>query len=228
MARSVTFAQMVTAVQSRGSYENSADITSTLIKEFLNEALAETWDILVGKWQDYYVTRSNLSVSANQDGITLPTDFYKLRKLEIVDSSSPTGYRRLRPHDLDSAHTFFTVTQKRYRYRLEGAKLYIAPIPTTAETLRLFYIPSCPVLASDSDTFDGVNGYEGLVIQLALKRCMDRQDESTGSVDQEIARLTARVRTAADSRDADEPFYLNSRGPGGTTRFTSGDEDGDW
>lgn len=213
MARSVTLLQMRTAVQTRGSYENSADITPTVLNDVINEALAETWDILVGKWEDYYVTRANLSVSANQDGITPPADFYKLRKLEIVDTSMPSGYRRLRPHDLDYAHVFGPVSNKQYRYRLEGSLLYLAPIPTVAETLRLFYIPACPVLAADGDTFDGINGYEQLVIQLGLRRCKIRQDQPTGAEDAEIERLTRRVRTAADSRDADEPYYLNPRGP---------------
>lgn len=213
MARSWTLAQLRTKVQQRGSFENSVDITATILNEFINEAIAELWDIMVQRWEDYYVTRSNLSVSAAQDGITLPTDMYKLRKLEIVDSSSPTGYRRLRPHDLDASHVFATVAGKAYRYRLENAKLYLAPIPAVAETLRLFYIPCATILSADGDTLDGVNGYEGLVVQLALKRCYDRQDMPTTSIDQEIARLTQRVRIAADNRDADEPFSLEPRGP---------------
>lgn len=213
MARSVTFLQMRTAVATRGAYENSADITTTVLSDYVNEAVAETWDILVGKWEDYYVTRSTINVSANQDGITVPTDFYKLRLLQIVDSSMPSGYRRLRPHDLDAAHTFWAVSHKHYRYRLEGGLLYLAPIPAVAETLRLFYIPACPLLVADGDTFDGINGYEQLAVQLALLRCQKRQDQPTQETMAEVQRLTARVRTAADSRDADEPWYLDPRGP---------------
>lgn len=214
MPRSFTLAQLRTKVQQRGSFENSADITSTILLDFINEAIAELWDLMIQRWQDYYITRTNLSVTANLDGITLPSDMYKLRKLEIVDSSSPSGYRRLRPHDLDAAHAFSPLSgDKNYRYRLENTKLYLAPIPVTAETLRLFYIPCAGQLVLDSDTFDGVNGYEALVIALTLKRCYDRQDMPTGSIDAEIARLTQRIRVAADSRDADEPFSLAARGP---------------
>lgn len=214
MARSWTLAQLRTQVQRRGRFENSASVTSTLIDEFINEGIAELWDLMVQRWADYYVSIGTLAVTANQDGITLPASFYKLRKLEIVDSSSPSGYRRLRPHDLDAAHAFSSLSgDKAYRYRLQGAALYLAPIPAVAETLRLYYVPAATVLAADGDTFDGINGYEQLAVQLALKRCYDGLNMPVSGTDGEITRLTARIRTAADGRDADEPFSLAARGP---------------
>lgn len=225
MARTVTLASLRTSVQRRGQYENSADITPPMLNEFINEAVTEHNNILVQRWADYYLVRGTMSLVIGTDLYALPADFYKLRKVEIVDSSVPSGYRRLYPCDLDVSHQFTTVVRHHYRYRLEAGSLCIVPTPIAAESLRLFYIPTTPLLVNDADTFDGVNGYEELVIQLALKRCKDREDLSTDGVDREIARLTMLVRSDADGRDATMPMTYNPYGgdDGGT-----GNDGGYW
>lgn len=214
MARTATLADLRTSVQRRGSYENSADITDAILLDFINEAVAETYDLLVQRWADYYVTRVTLATVAGADQIVLPTDFYKLRKLEIVDSSAPSGYRALRPIDLAESHALgSTVVAKRYRYRLEAGNLVLMPTPNAVESLRMFYIPYVQPFTDDADTFDGINGYEELVIQFALLRCKMREELPTADIEREIARLTMRVRSAGDGRDATEPLMYNPFGP---------------
>lgn len=223
MARTATLAVLRASVLKRGQYENSSDINPTgdpsLLNEFINEAIAECWDLLVQRWADYYITRANQALVAGTELYALPTDFYKLRKVEIVDSSSPSGYRRLRPAELEASHEFGTPVSWHYKYRIEGGSLVIMPIPAQAETLRLFYIPYAARLVNDSDTFDGINGYEELVIQLAYKRCKEREELDTTPIDREIERLSLRIRDAADGRDATEPMTYNPRGPS---------DDSDW
>lgn len=315
MANARTLAQLRTSVQTRGGYEYSRDITAAILNEFINEAIAETYDILVSKWADYYtIPSNNLSVigtfaglsltiamsggvatttiggtpgldqrmigqrvlisnttggggvnngvftviavpssttiqylnpigqnetafaaSAIIDGtsaVPLPANFYKLRKVEVKESpvtgvTDGTDWRRLYPIDLDVSHRFTNpVYSKGYRYRIQRDTLQLVPVPASTEVLRLYYIPAATRLSADTDTFDGINGYEELVIQLAFKRCRDREEIDTSSIDAEIARLTARVRTAADSRDAGEPFYLDPYGPAGS--FDVSDEDEWW
>lgn len=290
MANTRTLSQLRDSVRLRGSYENSTDITTAILTEFVNEAIAEAYDILVSKWADYYTVLSNnlevigtttgtgdslaassgtvtltdagaaflpqhegqrititgagtaannntylitKYVSATQvqfkstavvnetsgfswsiDGsssIQLPADFYKLRKVEIQDG---TRWRRLFPHDLAVANVINNPARaKGYRYRLQAAKLELVPTPTTTEVLRMYYIPFAPRLSADSDTWDGINNYEELVIQIAYRRCKEREELDTSQIEREIARLTMRIRTDADSRDAAEPFYLDEYGP---------------
>jgi hypothetical protein len=221
MARTKTLTQLLTAVRTRGDWENSADITDAILTEFLNEGIAELWDILVGKWADYYATAAAVATSVivapYSDTIALPTTFYKLRKLELLTSGTADTvnavYTRLRPHDLESSHQFAGGDTRHYRYRIQGSAIRLVPWPTRLEAFRLTFVPYATELVSGADTFDGINGYEAFAVQLALRRALARQDLPTDQVDAEIARLTLRVRTAADSRDAAEPFYLNPRGP---------------
>lgn len=222
MARTLTFGQLQQAVRVRGGYENSTDITAAVLIDLLNASICDVWDIVVGKWLDYYTKSAPMSAVANVESTAFDADFYKLRKVEILTSNGQ--YRRLLPADLDTSHTFTSVSNRAYRYRLAMNQLYLMPTQTVTETLRIWYIPSAPVLALDADTFDGINGYEQLVIQHALRACAKRQDLPTGEIEQEIGRLTARVRTAADGRDS-EAFYLDPYGPNGAGW---GDDEGLW
>lgn len=221
MPRTSTLSELRTYVQRRGSYENSSDITDAILNDFINEAISETYDLLVQRWADYYITRGTLVTVAGTDTVALPTTFYKLRKLEVVDDASPSGYRRLTPVDLEVSHTLGAqVTAKHYRYRIEAGNLVLMPTPTVVESLRLFYIPYATKLSADGDTFDGINGYEELAVQFALLRCKMREELPTDDIEREIARLTVRVRSAGDGRDASSPMYFNPYG--------SPDGDDDW
>ena len=223
MARTLTLLELRTAVLRRGGVESSADLTSLVLNEYINEGIAELWDILRQKGDDSLVTSATLATSVGVATVALPTTFYKLRKLEIVDASTVSGFRRLRSHDLDSSHLFGPgVVGKAYRYRLQGSNLVLVPTPQAVESLRLWFIPYATILAADVDLLDGFNGYEELVIQLAWRRCLVRQDLDTTTSDREIQRLSMRIDAAADARDA-EPFYLSPLGSRG--RF---DLDDDW
>ena len=214
MAKTVTLATLRAEVQARGQYEGSADITTTLLNSTINSAIAEVYDLLVARWADYYVTRANLSTVVGVDTVTLPSDFYKLRKVEIVDSSSPSGYRSLHPMDLSVSHAVgTTVWRKGYRYRLEAGTLVLMPTPVAVETLRIFYIAYAPVLVADADTWDTINQYDELVVQTALLKCKQREELPTDDIEREIVRLTMRIRSAADGRDATMPMLYNAYGP---------------
>lgn len=212
MSNTRTLIQLRTSVQIRGGYETSQDITTTVLNDIINEAIAELYDIIVAKWADYYtVLSSNIAIVANTASYAIPTDFYKLRKVEILISGS--DFRKLYPHDLDVAHRYTsTGLSQAYRYRLQAGNLVLVPTPTVAGTMRIYYIPFAARLTSDSDTFDGINNYEELVIQLALKRCKAREELDTSDIEREIERLSQRVRQSSDGRDA-EPFYLDPNGP---------------
>jgi hypothetical protein len=217
-SRAQTLAQLRADVQRRGAYEGSRDITPVVLNDYINEAVAECYDILVEKWQDYYTTIAGFAFIVGTDTYALPVDFYKLRKIELQWDTTPR-WARVMPHDLEVSHEYRQNSSRHYRYRIQGGALVFVPVPQVAETLRMFYVPTAPLLIADTDAFDGINGYEELVVQLAFMRCRQREDLDTGDIEREIARLTARVRTASDGRDATEPFTLDphhsrSRGDG--------------
>lgn len=214
--------QIRTSLTIRGGFENSSDLTSTVLNEIINDALLETYDILVEQWQDYYtILGSNTSLVSGKDSYSLPSDFYKLRKVEIAIDSTLTKWRKLRPADLsDSTRHQDPSVCKRYRYRMQSpigpgagsseGPLVLMPVPASStETIRVWYIPLGPQLTVDTDTvvFD-VPAEIKLVLNIAYRDCLIRQDLDSSAIEREIEKLSANLRRAGDSRDAAEPFYL--------------------
>lgn len=211
MARTITLLELRTAVLERGGWSVSADLTTAVLNDVINEAIAELWDTLIQADKDRLATSTNLATAVGNDAVALPADFYELLKLECQDGAE---WVPIKPVALKVAHRFTTLTGKHYRRRLQGSNIRLVPTPQAIETLRLWYIPYATKLTADGNTFDGINGYEEHIIQLAKYRCEVRQDlPSQEATYREVGRLLGRVRTASSDRDADEPFYIDPYGP---------------
>lgn len=227
MAYTRTLAQLRQSLLVRGSYEKSADITPAVSLEVLNDALEEAYNIIQACDDAYYVQIGTpFSLVAGTDTYSLPSDFYNLRKVEILISTD--RWQKLLPVPLDGNQrvTQWGLTGKRYRYRISKQGITLSPTPrVSGDSVRVYYIPLAPQLVVDTDqvTFDRPVEQK-LVLQIALRDCYQRQDLDTQLIDQKIAQLSAQLRTAADSHDDGEPFYLSRGGP-----YSAGLDDGeDW
>ena len=212
-----TLLQLRTSLQVRGAFENSDDLQPSILNELINDALVESYDIGISAWEDYNTVCSpNITIVAGTDAYAVPTDFYKLRHVEIACDSTLTKWIRLRRADLSSSNLFqnATSTYKRFRYRLQGGStpIVLMPIPQGADTFRIWYVTTPPQLAADGDTvqFD-VPAEQKLVLNIAYRDCLVRQDLDSSAIDREIEKLSAQLRSASDNRDAAEPFYLSDR-----------------
>ena len=216
MAYTRTLLQLRTDLTRKGGFENSADLTAVVLNGFINEAVEEAWDVIVERWEDYYTKDLILPVLANIATIAFPSDFLKLRRLWILEVAGSTEFRRLLPGDIDTAHlyTSTTLSGKNYRYRMQERNLVLMPTPPQAETLKLFYIPIAVQLALDTDaiTFD-VPLLAKLVLAIAWRECLDRQELDPSPAITKVGDLTAKCRVSAEGRDADQPFFLSPSAP---------------
>jgi hypothetical protein len=219
-----TFAQLSLAVQQLGQWENSGDITPAILLQAINFALLEGYDIVTQKWLDYYTTQTDFLLTSGVDSYPL-TDvapgLYKLRHLDYTPDvvvSSTTRWTPMLPHAVDGAHMFSGRTssgRRAPRYRMQGPVIVLAP-PPDAGTIRVFYIPAPYQFSDVNDTNEIVFDVPieiRLVVQIAQRDLLERSDLSTTDCDAKIGRLTGLLRSAADARDAGEPFYLNPAGP---------------
>lgn len=219
MAYTRTLAQLSLAVQQAGQWENSADITPVVLLQAINYGLITGYDAMVAKWADYYTLDATFAIVAGTSSYVLATiapNFYKLRHLDV--SQDGTRFVRCYPHDLEAAHSYTTGVASsvlRLRYRMQGPNLVFVPVPPSG-TARIFWIP-LPVQFVDINdvtpvTFD-VPAEEQLVVHLAERSCLIRSDLDISGISRQIAEDIAGLRSAADSRDAGEPFSLDPRGP---------------
>lgn len=232
MAYARTFAQLSTAVQAAGSWENSTDITPAVLLQAINYGLIVGYDAMVVKWEDYYTLDATFAIVAGTSSYVLSTiapNFYKLRHLDV--SQDGVKFRRCYPHDLEVAYRYTTNTAtsvSRLRYRMQAGNLVFVPIPPAA-TARIFWIPLPVQFTSTADvtpvTFD-VPAEEELVVYLAERFCLDRSDLDLSGVTRKIDEATSRLRTASADRDAGEPFSLDPNGP--PRQWGYGDEGDGW
>ena len=217
--------QLRTSLLIRGQYEGSFDITPTVANEVINDALEESYNIIVERWDDFYTIISpTFTTVSGADTYALPTDFYKLRKVELLASGVATDpqarWRRLFSVSVDDAHLVRQSASQGYKYRLTKAGIVLVLAPATnTDTLRLFYIPLPPQLALDTDTVQFDTPVEQkLVLHIALRDLYQRQDLPTQDADQKILQLVSQLRSAGD-HDAGEPVYLSSHTGGGSDPY---------
>ena len=208
MAKNVTLTQLIDRVRFQGDLENSAVMSDARITTVINAAIEGVWDLLLETRPDNYITTATLATVAGSESVTLPSDFFKLRLVEVYDGAL---YRPLRPHNVSEAWRYQTsaATPSRLTYRIETGTLRIVPTPTQIWTLRVRYFKAATDLVSGSDTLDGVNGYEDLVIAQAIAKLRGgREGMDTSWWDREVAKLTEAVRNSASPLDVGEPFAL--------------------
>lgn len=220
MALTRTFAQIKQSIRLRGGWTTSLRVTDALLDDIVNEALAELWDVLIAKWADYYTLSTILNATPGQEAIFPAVNWYKFRKLELDESGAAASgdWVLVRPTTLDAMHELRNAT--RARYRLVRSQILLAPVPTAADRYRLHYIPPVTRLVADGDTFDGINGYESILVQKGKLAVETELKLDTTDTLRRIAELEARVRSAADAPDSDQPFYLDPRGPPGLLEET--------
>lgn len=216
MTVNVTLLTLRTRTRFLGDFENSRVISDTRLNEVINANIRKVWDLLLRHRPEPYITeQSGPPVTvANTATVALASNFYRLRGVQVLDGGN---YFKLQPVNVSEAWRFNTAAAapRGFRYRIQGANLVLVPTPTAVYTLRVYYFPAFTALSADIDTFDGVNGYEDLVIARSIVDLKLRESMPAGEWSQRALELGREVTEAASDLDAGEPFYLSGTGAEG-------------
>ena len=190
--------------------EGSDFISDSELNNFINMSYAELYDLLVSRFEDYFTITSTETVTAGNNSFAVPSDFYKLRGVDRQIGGSSDFYallkfnfseRNWRNRRLN--RTLFG--QSNINYRLVGNNVELIPEDHAAGTYKLWYVPTFTALSSDSDTVDGVNGWEEFIIVDACIKCLEKEESSTNTFERQKAKLERRIEEMASLRDIDQP-----------------------
>jgi hypothetical protein len=204
----VTLAQLRNRARVRCDMVNSAFIADADFNDFLNASADELYDILVEKYEDYFTTSSTLTTVSGTESYTVPADFYKLVGIDFqIDS---TRWRALEPFVVRERNVYRNLPTIGFpgyelKYWLRGSNLNLLPVPTAAWTLKLWYVPRRAAMSADSDTFDGVSGWEEYIVVDAAIKALTAEEGDTSALEREKAQLLERTQKAASNRDAGSP-----------------------
>lgn len=201
-------AQLVTMraeVRRRANIENSTFITDAEINALLNEGLNEVYDLLVqARSQEYKRSAFPITTAAGTSAYTLPSDFYALLSVDIqygsnlVVSAKPYGefernmFKWLPGWQLNAP----------VYYRLQGGNITFIPVPSGAYSVTVNYYPVYVTLVNDTDTFDGVSGWEAFGVWHAVACCNNKEGNDPGFALAQKAALGKRIEALAGQRDA--------------------------
>lgn len=208
MSNTQTLLELKTRARERADMENSTFISDSELSSFINSSYAELHDLVVSSFEDYHTKEVSLTVASGASEITLPSDFYKFRGL---DREFNTGEyyavkqfnfreRNVRNRSLITS-TYGTVD---VQYRLVGSTIQLTPETHASGTYRLWYIPTFTRLTSDTDTLDGVNGWEELVVIGAAIKMLDKEESDVSVLMKEKGDIEDRIIAMAKDRDMDQ------------------------
>jgi hypothetical protein len=210
MAKTVTLSSLRTQIRQRCDMENSSFVSDSELNSYINASYAELYDLLVSRFEDYFTTTTTATVTAGNSSFAVPSDFYKLRGVDRQIGSSDNYYallkfnfseRNWRNRRLNRA----LFGQSNINYRLIGDTVELLPEDHAAGTYRLWYVPAFTTLSSDSDTLDGVNGWEEYIVVDACIKCLEKEESSTTSFERQKQKLEMRIEEMASNRDFDQP-----------------------
>lgn len=187
MAAPVTLADLVSRIRFEADMRNSQRATDADIKRLVNVHAQELYDRLVTTGPpDYYLSTYSFTTTPGTVGYTVPEDFRSIVRLYV----NVTSTRQVEVFEMNEGH--------RAAY----------DAPQSAISLTMTYIPTFVQLVEDSDTMDGVSGWDELVVQLCARALRARDNRDVSSFATRIDELRGRVLAYAPQRKAGGPKYI--------------------
>lgn len=196
-----------------------ADWLDTDITRIVNKHYQRVVTAVVETYENYYITEATADTVANQQEYSLPTDFFKIRRVEIKYDSSGTFSRAL-PADLDSVRVNLGNTNqglgilRNPTYYIQGSYIGFLPVPTAAgdENIKIWYIKQISDLSSDSSEINipYPDRYYGIITKAAAAECLRKgqqepveakrlEDEAQDDIDRMKRELEDRIAEEAKS-----------------------------
>lgn len=207
-----TLAQLRTRAKERANMENSSFLATSEWNENINYAIAELRDIMISKvGDDYFATSQTYTLVSTTDTYALPADFYKVLWCEVL---ADDGYyykmkRFERSEKNMGANPLVTIYSPDIRYRLLGSNLQVTPITRIGgRTIKLWYVPLPIELSSDSDTLDGMNGWDEYIVLRAAVMALEKEEQDTSALSVRLEQMRQRLESMTDNRDQSNPMRI--------------------
>lgn len=207
MANSVLVSDILTAARQRADMENSAFVTDTEVIRMIDRSFKKLYRWIVGKFENYYLSSTPLTLVSGQAIYSLPADFYKLVGVDLARSGRtytvlPFNFNeRNKGQGALNAFSLFSD----FRYILEGSNIKFTQAPQTTDTVTLWYVPVPVVLTSGTQTVDVILGFDELVTVDVAIALLEKEESDASALMAERAQLLQDLEGSLATRDAGLP-----------------------
>lgn len=160
-----TWLELKTKIEADIDIEDETFVTPTELLGYANEAIDEIERQILTLCEDYFITRTTLTLVPGTEEYTLPTDIYanKIRQIVYRNGTQVWKVQRIRDwnkflsYELDRA---YSTTTNKYSYFILNTtagspKILISPNPTEAGAyLQVWYLRNANELTSDTSICD--------------------------------------------------------------------------
>ena len=212
-----TLLEMRNYARVRADAVSSGFFSPTELTRYINVSLGELHDMLVQKFEDYYVDHIQFNLEPDKDKysfeeIGIQGKFYKSLGVDVKDSGVPS---RVPLFSFSERNRFADKSLSRgglpnYHYRIQGDSISFIPKPEGAQEIMLWYVPSFKELVLDTDTVDSeiMSNWEEYAIINTVYKMKEKEELSTTVIERELEALRGRIDQAASNRDAGESFGI--------------------
>tara|TARA_R110000824_G_scaffold362239_1_gene550158 strand:+ start:105 stop:971 length:867 start_codon:yes stop_codon:yes gene_type:complete len=148
----VNLTELRLLTRQRADQENSQFVNDTELTRYLNNSWGELYSLINENFnEDYFTTTSTVSMVSGTDAYDLPSDFYKMRGVDLVVTSTESVPLK-RYNWAQRTRNALTVYARDYKYRVQKGSIVFSPVPSTTDSVKLYYIPSPKRLLSKNTT----------------------------------------------------------------------------
>ena len=210
MAKNISLLTLKNKIRDRGEFYNTAWLTDSELVSHINDSIAALYDFLITIDSGRYLTTSSeISIVAGTRTYDLPSDFYIVVGVDLVDDSHQSGYRTMSRFNWGERHdNAIRMSEHFARYDILGNKLWIHPKPDWAGSVVLRYIPVPVELSADEDTFDSVNSWTDWVVLDCLIKIGHKEGLDTKGWQREQGKTEMRIASIGETNRS-EPKTVN-------------------
>lgn len=184
----------------------SPDTEGVFLLQAYNSEMAALWDALIAASEDYAIQRVYIDVVADVENYSLPSNFYKFRKVFPVSSGRRyTALRRFHLSELGEDSDGGT------KYKITGNRLWLHPTPTTsALQLEVWYIPQYEMALSLGETtpHNLPHGWEEYIIEGLAARMLEKEESDSSPQRTRQMMALQRIVAMTEDRDVGEPHRM--------------------
>lgn len=208
MARNVDLVTLRTRVRDRSDTENETQrFTDARINDYVNEGIAQFHArVLRARGQGFAEVSTFITTSIGVEIYALPAQLLELVKVYTkID-----GVERVLEtyEEFDTNYMSDPGSWGLYRdpshYRIIGDNISLRPTPSEVRIVNIKYIATAVKLVADSNTVDGIDGFEEFIVAWAAQRAAikNRDWELKGTLDADIAAQIDQIEAVQPARNA--------------------------
>lgn len=210
MANSFSTATLIERVRQRTETEHSDFVTDDEITNYLNDSMKSYYDFMVTAYQDYFIDGYTFSTVSGQLAYALPSDFYKLRGVDVfidtdtVVSATPLPFAERNKYRQGS---WGWNMRSSIRYTLSGSYINLYPVPESVYSVTLWYVklpPTIPTVRVGGTT-DFTGPWDTFIVLDTAITIRDKEESDVSVLMKQRDELKISIIQNAANRDAALP-----------------------